>query len=357
MLLRTVSAAMALAAIVLLSGCGTHVEFSPDGKKLLVSGDSEGLVLMNVDGSGRQQLPKTEHAAYAVWSPDGRYILYEVPDWTGNRKRSGVFLYDLQAGTARALKGYLCAPYTFSHDCRQVVACDNEKQCLVWLDVTSGERLLEVPCPVTPQGARLYWLPDRHGVAFLAHEESNATDVYTVEAGKLYRISTTGDVVGLGVSPDGKRVLWARQTGTGAHAVVTAFAYDLDARTVQKLPLQLRASDLITWRPPKEVETSIQVAFSPDVQSALVIVGQYTEKRYWQRGVVVPLAGGEARKVMYATLHAESAEIPVAVAWSPDSERIAFLALRGQQQGKEQEQALRVQVSRADGTGKRVIDL
>ncbi|MDW8104453.1 MAG: hypothetical protein RMK92_05525 [Armatimonadota bacterium] len=360
MLPRVLSAMTALAAIALLSGCGTHVEFSPDGKKLLVSGGSEGLVLMNADGSGRQQLPNTMHAAYAIWSPDGRYILYEVPDWMGNRKRSKVFLYDLQAGAARALKGYLCAPYTFSHDGTQVVACDREKQCLVWLDSSSGERLLEVPCPVTPQGARLHWLPDRHGVAFLAHEESNATDVYTVEAGKLYRLSTTGDVVGLGVSPDGKRLLWTRQTGTGARAVLTAFSYDLDARSVRKLPLQVNMGDLFVSRSPGGAHLHTLVAFSPNAQFVVVIVSHHAEgeaQRQWLRGVVMPLAGGEAKEVLRALPSAKRPELAVDVAWSPDSQRVAFLSLRGQKQDKQQEQALRVRVSHADSTGARVIDL
>lgn len=351
---RLLQLAAALAAVALLSGCGAHVEFSADAKRLLVSGP-KGLVLLNADGSGRKLLPNTQNAAYAIWSPDGRYILYEDPGW-GNRTRSRVFLYDLQTATTHALRGYLRAPYTFSHDGRQVVAWDESEECLVWVDVPSGERLLEVPCPVTPQDPRLYGLPDRQGVVFTAQDRDKGTDVYTVEAGKVYRLSTTGDVVGCGVSPDGKQVLWARQTATGTNLVVTTFAYDLDARTVQKLPLQVNVRDLIRWKPPKGFQTSVRVTFSPDAQSVLAVVTQRGEKRYWVRGVVFPLAGVSPRELFTLVATDKEGELPLSIAWSPDSERVAVLTLRGTEKDRDKT-ALRLRVLRADGRGRRVIDL
>lgn len=355
MRLRVLQFAAALAAITLLSGCGAHVDFSPDGKQLVISGGSGGLLLMNTDGSGRKLLPNTENAAYAIWSPDGRYILYEVPNWV-NRTRSRVFLYDLQTASARPLRGYLRAPYTFSHDGRQVVAWDERKECLVWVDVPSGERLLEVPCPVTPQEPRLYWLPDRQGVVFTAQEEDGRIDVYTVEAGKVYRLSTTGDVVGVGVSPDGKQVLWARQAGLDASAVVTTFAYDLDARTVQKLPLQVDVRDLIRRKPPKGFQTSVRVTFSPDAQSALVVITQQGEKRYWARGVALPLTGGLPRELFILSSTDREGELPLSIAWSPDSERVAVLAIRGTEKDNGKT-ALRLRLLRVDGRAQRVVDL
>lgn len=359
MLLRGMRAVAALVAVALLSGCGVHVEFSPDGNQLLVSGGAQGLVVLNADGSGRTLLPNTKDAAYAIWSPDGRYILYEDPDWSGNRTRSRVFLYDLRTASARPLRGYLCAPYTFSHDGRQVVAWDAGQKCLVWVDVPSGERLLEVSCPVTPQDPRLYWLPDRQGVVFTAQVEGKGSDVYTVEAGQLYRLSTTGDVVGAGVSPDGKRVLWARQTGLDANAVVTTFAYDLDARTVQKLPLQVKVRDLVTWRPPKGATICTRVEFSPDAQSVVLMVKHFTKNEplwHWYRGVVFPLSGGQTKEVFRTLFDAKRAELPVGVAWSPDSGRIAVLAIRGTKKDKE-ETVLRLRVLPADGKGQKVVDL
>lgn len=325
MLARTMRAMVALMAVAMLSGCGTHVEFSPDGKKLLVSGDEKGLVLVNADGSGSQLLPNTKGAGYALWSPDGRYILYEHTDWTSNR--STVFLYDLHTKSARALPGCLSTPYTFSDDGRQVVAWDKKKACLVWFDVPAGDRLLEVACPVTPQNTRLHWLPDRYGVAFMAQKEKEGIDVYTVEAGKVYRISTTGDVIGLGLSPDGKQLLWARQTGYDTNATVTTFAYDLDARSVQKLPLQVSVRDLARATLPRGARTFARAQFSPDGKAVvLMVVEGYEGKELplYQQVFVLPTSGGRSVRV----LSVQSKELLVDVAWSPNSERMTFLTLR-----------------------------
>lgn len=358
MLLRGMRAMAALVAVALLSGCGSNVAFSPDGKKILVSGESDALVLMNADGSNRQRLPNTKNAAFAIWSPDGRHILYTRLDWNGNA--IGVCLYDLQDKASRDLPGMLSTPYTFSHDGRQVVAWDKEKACLVWLDTFSAERLLEVPCPVKPRGIRLFWLPDRYGVAFSGEEEGRGVDVYTVEAGKVYRISTTGDVVGLSMTPDGKQLLWARQPGTGVNTVVSTFVYDLDARSVQKLPLQVRVRDLITWRLPKGARIYTRAEFSPDAQWVVLVVTHFTEREpplLYLRGVVYPLSGGQAKEVYNALSRATRAEMLVGIVWSRDSEKVAFLSLRGTQQKKREGSSLRLRVVHVAATQQRVIDL
>ncbi len=356
MFARTMRVVVVLLAVAMLSGCGVNVEFSPDGKKLLVSGGEKGLVLIDADGSGRQLLPNTEEAAFARWSPDGRYILYEHPDWMGNRERSRVLLYDLRNKSARAFPGYLCAPYTFSDDGRQVVAWDKQKGCLVWLDVASGERLLEVPCAATLTDTRLRWLPDRYGVAFLGQSEKEGTDVYTVEAGKVYRISTTGDVIGLGLSPDGKQLLWARQTGYDANATVTAFAYDLDTRTAQKLPLQVSVRDLARITLPRGAKTSTRAEFSSDGKSVALMIADFKEKEpliYYSRVFVLPLSGGKATNVLSAMRD----EVVVGMAWSPNSERMAFLTLWGEKHKQKEETRWRLRVARPDGSQRRIVDL
>ncbi|MGC8783001.1 MAG: TolB family protein [Armatimonadota bacterium] len=358
MLARTMRAVVALVAVALLSGCGVNVEFSPDGKKLVVSGGEKGLVLMNADGSGRQLLPNTKEAAFARWSPDGQYILYEQPDWMGNRSK--VFLYDLRTRSARAFTGYLSAPYTFSDDSRQVVAWDKGKACLVWLDVPSGERLLEVPCPATPTDVRLHWLPDRYGVAFMGQSEKEGIDVYTVEAGKVYRISTTGDVIGLGLSPDGKQLLWARQAGHDANATVTTFAYDLDARTVQKLPLQVLVRDLARITLPRGAKTFARAEFSSDGKSvALIVTGGEEGKEVsgYQKVFVLPLVGGHGREVFSAVPGKRHHELVISVAWSPNAEQMAFLTLWGEKHKQPEENRWRLRVTRPDGSQRRMVDL
>jgi len=259
------------------------------------------------------------------------------------------------------LPGHLSAPYTFSNDGRQLVAWDEKKACLVWLDVPSGERLLEVPCPVTPMtGVRLHWLPDRHGVAFIGQRGKEGVDVYTVEAGKVYRISTTGDVVGLGVSPDGRRLLWARQTGHDANAVVTAFAYDLDARRVQKLLLQVRVRDLIRWQLPQDAKANALVEFSPDAQSVVAMVAYYTENEppwYRYKGVVLPLSGGAAKEVFSTSPRSRRPEALAGIVWSPDSKCMVLLTLSGEKPSPGEESGLRLRVLRPDGTRRLVINL
>lgn len=362
MLARTMRVVVALAAVAMLSGCGVHVEFSPDGKKLLVSDGNGPIMIANADGSQPRHLPGTRGASSAIWGPDGHYILYEAAqdgheDWK-------VFLYDLRTKSARAFPGCLSAPYTFSDDGRQVVAWDKGKACLVWLDVPSGERLLEVPCPTTPTDVRLHWLPDRYGVAFMGRKEKEGTDVYTVEAGKVYRISTTSDVVGLGVSPDGKQLLWARQAGFDANATVTAFAYDLDARTVQKLPLQVRVRDLVRVRLPRNAALFTAAEFSPDGKSIVLQVTCYrmrekfvVEETYCQGAFVLPLSGGRVTKIFASARPGVLDETISQTAWSPRAERVALVTSWKKKVGNREEEVWRVRVMRPEGTEQRIIDL
>lgn len=362
MRLRSLRAMVALAAVAMLSGCGVHVEFSPDGKKLLVSDGNGPIMIVNADGSQPRHLPGTRGAFSAIWGPDGHYILYEASqegqeDWK-------VFLYDLRTKSARAFPGHLSAPYTFSDDGRQVVAWDKRKACLVWLDVPSGERLLAVPCPATPTDVRLHWLPDRHGVAFIGQKEKEGADVYTVEAGKVYRISTTHDVVGLGVSPDGKRLLWARQTGHDANATVTTFAYDLDARTVQKLPLQVRVRDLMHVRLPRNTALLTEAEFSPDGKSIALQVTCYrmrekfvVEETYCQGAFVLPLSGGRVTKIFASARPGVLAEAISQMAWSPRAERVVLVTSWKKKVGHREEEVWRVRVMRPEGNEQRIIDL
>lgn len=361
MLLRGMRAVAALATIVLLSGCGVHVEFSPDGKKLLISGKNKPIMIANADGSQLQHLPGTSGASSTIWAPDGHYILYEASqegdeDWK-------VFLYDLRTKSVRAFPRCLSVPFTFSDDGRQVVAWDRKKACLVWLDVPLGERLLEVPCPVTPQGIRLHWLPDRYGVAFIGQEEGKGADVYTVEAGKVYRVSTTGDAVGLGLSPDGKELLWARQAGYDANATVTTFAYDLDARTVQKLPLQVRVRDLVRVHLPRNTALLTEAEFSPDGKSIALQVTCYRVKErlasetYCQEVFVLSLSGGKVAKIFASGRPGVLAEAISQMAWSPRAERVALVTSWKRKVGNREEEVWRVRVMRPDGTDQRIINL
>jgi Tol biopolymer transport system component len=75
--------------------------WSPDGAKLLYARDSpgnldpydDGLQVINADGSGDITIGRGEkHLPMAAWSPDGRYIVYDVPTF-------GFYLYDV--GTTR----------------------------------------------------------------------------------------------------------------------------------------------------------------------------------------------------------------------------------------------------------------
>jgi len=323
MLTQRLRAVGALCVLVLLSGCGMSVDYSPDGKKVVISLAQQGLVVANVDGSGWRRLPGTKDTTLALWSPDGRYILYERVGQQNEPR--GVFLYDLQTKSSQALPGLLSTPFTFSADGSQIVVWDKKNSCLVWFDTSSRQRLLEVPCTVNLPTQRLLWLPDRHGVAFIG----GGFDVYTVESGELYRITTTGDVIGLGLSEDGKQLLWVRQTGEGARAVFTAFAYDLDSRSVQKLAWQTTLRELMPAGLRRDWKTTAVAQFSPDGRSVALLLTYFREKQdpIWGNVWVLHLFDG-GRVPLFATrLPTQPHWTPFAAAWSPNGKQVAVVSL------------------------------
>ncbi|MEQ9411141.1 MAG: DUF1583 domain-containing protein, partial [Fuerstiella sp.] len=75
-------------------GPGCMPSLSPDNKQLVFSQPGAGIVRMNVDGTGREQLDARGWGTQ--WSPDGRYIAW------GDRSRN-ITLLDTQTGRRRAL--------------------------------------------------------------------------------------------------------------------------------------------------------------------------------------------------------------------------------------------------------------
>ena len=65
---------------------GRIILWSPDGSKIanVRSGQENGIVVMNADGSNQQQLTNLGYEELAGWSPDGSSIYYAIPGASGN---------------------------------------------------------------------------------------------------------------------------------------------------------------------------------------------------------------------------------------------------------------------------------
>src|SRR5579862_7604470 len=198
-------ARLTAAALVLSSLPGCVIDFSPDGR-LIAAPWSTGLSIDSLDGTSRQPVDGGAAGVFAKWSPNGRYVLFA----TGTTGASEVKLYDTTTQKSRSIGGNMRAPFAWRGDSGWFTCTyegPNAAVELVSYSVQEHGITQRTPVPFKPaSGGPMVWLPATNDVAVLAADGN----VYTEEEGETHRVTTSNDVIGLALSPDGKALRWAR---------------------------------------------------------------------------------------------------------------------------------------------------
>lgn len=333
---------------LLLTGC-VSVEFSPDGKQIVFPWATrafpDGLFVMNTDGTGFHPLPGGRDGEQASWSPDGRYIVYSV------KKRDAIQLYDTKTGRTRKIAASAGPPFAWREDSRRFAATcvdpDGEHQVCEF-SLPDGAAVLRVPLSIAqieqiePYNGQMLWLPHTDDLAFTG-EHQTERDVFTIEAGEVNRITTTHDVIGFGLSADGKRLVWARANDAEKRPMMTLYSFDLSSRSVARLPFPSRlptpASD--PRHPPEVVRSAL---FSPRGDRLILGVNLVNPTRRPGKQSQTMMAlytarldGTDMKRIWKTT---DDILIP---SWSHDGRQLAVLKIR--------EKAVAIHLYRADGTG------
>ena len=341
------------AGCVELPGCGVGVDFSPDGKQIAFTWMSrDGLRLAITDSEAKQMriLPQSENPGPPLWSPDGKYLLFTTD--------TDLMLYDPAQRSARKIATEIVpGAYAWSGDGSQIICLGapetkstEQPAWVLWISAPSGEVQMRTDLPaqvepltsIVPQ-VSVVSLPPTWGIAFI----DSGRNVYTVEAGKVYRITSTGDVQSLRVSPDGTQLQWVRSPA--GSAVLVVHTYDLNSRTVTGTPVRIDLRRL-----PHLQGYTVGWAFgvlSPDGQKMLgtAVFNREAggEKMQYSAVYLVELASREVRLLrQQKPAKSKDAEVPLLPFWSRDGSRIAVLAF-----GKESS----LWVCRGDGSGGRFI--
>lgn len=176
--------------------------FSPDGKQIVTNWgtkkerkDHYELRIMGIDGSGSHVLYhnyRNDNCAYIQpydWSPDGKYILTECYEESGNSYKDNILLISVVDGSARVVKslsfekkpGGLGELY-FSPDGRFIAYSYRPQGGSGQRDIsiisTDGSR--EVPLVESPNDDRLFgWTPDGKSILF-SSDRSKTTDAWMI---------------------------------------------------------------------------------------------------------------------------------------------------------------------------------
>jgi Tol biopolymer transport system component len=234
-------------------------DFSPDGKQVVVSW-GQSLTLLNTDGTGAQPLPGGENGILARWAPDARNILFV----TQSGDKYTLKLFNVARRTARAIGDNIKAPVAWREDGKWFAAVhvkpDGVNE-LLWYSVAENgiTQRANLPSTANPVGSSMVWLPNTDDVALLGQDGN----VYTVEAGEVHKVTTSNDVIGLGLARDGKHLVWARIGPNLKYILMSIYSYDLTARSVQRLVFPERVA-LLNPDPRHGPETLLYVTFAPD---------------------------------------------------------------------------------------------
>lgn len=330
--------------LTLLTGCNRGVSFSPDAKRLVVA-TYTGLLVMKTDGTGKYRIPDTSSADKPCWSPDGRFIVWCKNGYDLNRKQTAdTWLLDLSTGKTRELAHSVWGPYVWREDGRRLVGhrfySTNgvHPTELVWLDVAQGEMMAVTAACET--SAVIAWLPGTDDVILIGGS-SDRSDLYLVEAGECKRVTSTGDVLGAGISDNGERLVWLRGKQEQSPTPASLFALDLHSRVAQRLPFPQQ----LPVKPPKRghKQAGVWAHVSPDGKQLAVLsfytkVSVQTKPSFIKEGYeMCSVMNRDGTGAYTLSFGRQSGKAPSArmfdATWSKDGKKLALQEIIGEGQG------------------------
>jgi len=241
-----------------LSGC--LLDFSPDGRSIVFTHGGAKLGIINIDGTGYHELSGGEGGFAAAWSPDGRNIAF-IRETVGAKEAAAsttesapdklekkeVVVYDVEAKTSRVLAdaGSAVATIAWNPDSqsfammriRRDAQPPSERIDVVWYNLADGAIRRRVIVPMADKYftcGKIAWIPNTDDVAFIGSQGSK-NNIYRTRGENLKQITTTNDVIGLGVASDGKKLLWARPIARPKRELVLVYSYNLASAAVTRL--------------------------------------------------------------------------------------------------------------------------
>lgn len=317
--------ALAITCAGLLGGC-TNVVFSPDGRHVAFIWPHERDTLvatMAVDGQGFRFLPGSKDREPLAWSPDGTRLLLKGANDPGD-----LFLFNWGTGASRKVLDRHTGPALWTDDPNRIILGqhmpDSAKDSLLWLDLATGQPTVRVDLTGLDfqDPPEACYLKSFDGIAFLGMD----ANVYAAYRGELHRITSTGDVVGLTANSAGDSLTWARKSRNVNYILTSLYRYDLNRRTVARLPFPERVS-AINPSPRSNLKELVLARFSPNGEEMALLVetNSNDKKEPGYRVYRIGLDGGKAAPI-------STAAVPwyqvAALNWSPDGRSIAMLEAR-----------------------------
>jgi hypothetical protein len=309
-----------------LPGVGADIDFSTDGKRVAFTWPAPdgkpSLVVGDMNGGPTQALPGTQAASGAKWSPNGKRLLYH------DEAAHQTLVWDADTGRSVRLPVELLPPYAWREDSLRVAGTTRSRTgAFELVFVALGELGVAHRTAVPAEAASLaaiVWLGQTDEVAFLG-QKNGLADIYITDGGIPMRITTTSDVIGLGLTPNRRNLLFARPSRNPGYILCTLFRYNVAKRSVEKLPFPDRVA-AVNPSPnsaPAKVEA---VWFSPNGAGLAMLTT-------WQRPTgarvrihAMQMDGTNARPI--ADLPARGGLLS-GFAWTTDSAGFAALVIDG----------------------------
>jgi hypothetical protein len=252
-----------VALLGILPVCVSHAQdFSPDGSQIVYAGKN-GITLCSVNDASSRMVAGGEGGTGPLWSPTGEHILFSVIDRANGSSRA--VLYDRRTNRSRTIADGLEPPFAWREDGKRFAGIRRIEGVglqIVLVNLVGGQadaRMIPVQQVI---GRQMLWIPATDNVTFIGR---NATDqnLYLYQNGEIKQITTSNDVIGIGLWQDRRRVVWARHSRNTRYILASLYLADV---TTHSAPVRLSFPAVIPEINPRPAQGPVsvdQVVFSP----------------------------------------------------------------------------------------------
>lgn len=328
--------AISAACMILILGATTPVgaappaAISPDGRQIALAWPPTGTAdaettLLNTETGAVEGLQSEQAPLGMAWSPDGAFLLYAV----GNPDEPVTYVFDMTKRRSRRIPVKMGPPFAWREDSRRFAGVwknEDGRTEVVFFGLSEFGETLRAPSAVDAIiGDRMVWLPNTDDVAFIGQVRGLA-NVRTMEGGQERTITSTGDILTIALSKDGKELIWARSSRNTRYILLSLYAFDLSTRSVRRQEFPERVAG-INPRPDTSPTRLISATLCP-AGDRLAVVVEYPSSGKTAgtcRLYALRMSGGGARMVRSVP----SANAGLTAVWSDDGQRLAVVDRRG----------------------------